>query len=146
MSRLAFAVGLLLGGCSAADRFDGAECFQIDDCGAEGVCFLAQCVDPGFTIGEVAVIAAPPVPSGFLEQQVSERLALASGFQTVTLAPTVTVDGRAVRESSALPGTLVASTAVDPSCDSVLPERPLSYSSSKTGDGYSLQVPGGAYL
>ncbi|MEL6548550.1 MAG: carboxypeptidase-like regulatory domain-containing protein, partial [Myxococcota bacterium] len=31
-------------------------------------------------------------------------------------------------------------------CDSVLPERPLSYSSSKTGDGYSLQVPGGAYL
>lgn len=147
MKPLPFCLALVvLGGCGAADRFDGAECFRINDCEDDEVCFLAQCVDAGFTIGEVALVAAPPSTSGLLEQQLERTLDLAEGFQSIALAPTVTVTGAAARAAAAVPGTLIASTATDPDCDIQLPERPLRYRSSAMAEGFNLRAPSGRYL
>ncbi len=137
---------VLTSGCGAADQFDGAECFRIDDCDDDSVCFLAQCVDAGFTIGEVAVVAAPPSSSGLLEQQLATTLDLADGFQRIELAPTVTLTGAAMRGSETVPGTLVASTPSAEGCDSALPERPLRYRSNPMDDGFTLRAPAGRYV
>lgn len=143
---LALTLTVLSGGCSADDELDGAECFRIEDCGSESVCFLARCVDPAFTLTEVRAEASPPRASGLLEQQLEDVISLNEGFQELRLRATVELRGIASAGNSAVAGVLSASSLLDSDCSPPIPGRRVAFNSAPTANGgYVLRAPTGRY-
>lgn len=140
-------VCLLLSGCAAADLFEGDECFRLEDCEeVDGICFLAQCVDPGFEFTSLTARATPPSGSGLLEQEFAEPLRLEDGYQTLSLSESRSIVG-VVRDASGerVPGTVVANTPVDPSCAGLATQRQLRFTSVSSTNGFNLRLPEGTF-
>lgn len=145
-SYIALTVTVVFGSCSADDELDGAECFRIEDCGSESICFLARCVDPAFTLTEVRAEASPPRASGLLEQQLADVISLSEGFQELRLRATVELRGLASAGDTAVAGVLSAASLLDADCSPPIPGRRVSFNSTPTSNGgYVLRAPTGRY-
>ncbi|MBC7792137.1 MAG: hypothetical protein H7Z43_00385, partial [Clostridia bacterium] len=87
----------LASGCgNKADTLDGDPCFSNNECNGNA-CFLGRCVDSGFGISSVSIDAQPSRASGALRQRVIQTIDASAGAQTVSLSPTITIDGSVTR-------------------------------------------------
>ncbi len=135
-------LGVLAGACGAEKEASRQECFSIDDCGGDQVCFLATCVDPGFSIQSAQAEMVPPSSSPYLPQQTLQPLDLRHGYQTLSLVAAVTYQGTLVAggEPQSGGGRLLATT------DGAIAGRLLSRETVVSGDGgFSLRVVPGTY-
>ncbi len=128
-------------GCALNSASEARECYSLDDCGSEQICFLGTCVDPGFSIQSVHAELMPPNNSSYLPQQLPVSLDLASGFQTLTLQEAVTLSGTvATGEGVPVPGSLVAVG------EGSIPGRDVTSEVQVTStDGFLLRVIAGTY-
>jgi len=121
----------------------GKECFSLDDCGAEQICFLGACQEPGYAFQNVYVEMLPPASSGYLEQQTPGPIDLSSGSQTLALQDAVTLSGNVVGSVGTLAGTL--SAVSDGSAG--IPGRKLQQQTAADAtSGFSLRVVPGSYV
>lgn len=127
----------LLPACAAME-LGKTECFSIADCARDSVCFLGNCVDPGYGISEVYADLAPPTESPWLQQQLPTPLRLEAGLQEVMLEGTVTFSGK-IRsaDQEELGGTLWAFA------DGSIHE--IAHQAAVTDEGFSLKVTPGEY-
>lgn len=104
---LALAAALigLTSGCSG--KVANTECFNIHDCGNDGICFLGTCRGRDYSIQQV--YAELTSPSTNLTQQTEVPLDLSTGYQRLHLDPALTVTATVTSaDSSPHDGWLVA--------------------------------------
>lgn len=138
---------VLLAGCAAEQLSAGAECFRLDDCADEdGICFLAQCVDPGFEITSLSVQAVPPSATGLLDQVVASDVRLEDGYQSLMLTSTIVISGVILdNEGEPVPGTVSAVTPSESGCTPPATGRQSRFTSNRSSGEFTLRVPTGVY-
>ncbi len=130
----------LLAGCEALES-DGAhtECFNIDDCTGGKICFLATCVDPGFSISEVYAEVTPPSTTPWLAQQLPGPLDLSVGRQDISLRGSVLFSGKVLAVGEPASGSSLTGliTVRNPG---YIPNRVIMRQASVQPSGFSLLV------
>lgn len=118
MKRVTLRALLVLSGVAgcldSSDSADVTNCFSIEDCEAGNICFLGNCVDPGYSITTVYAELTPPSSSPWLQQQNPNPLNLAHGFQELSLRAAVTLRGELHEEratGTSMTGMLRASSS-----------------------------------
>ena len=104
---LALAAALigLTSGCSS--KVANTECFNIHDCGNDGICFLGTCRGRDYSIQQV--YAELTAPNTNLTQQTESPLDLSTGYQYLHLDPALKVTGTvAAADSNPHDGWLIA--------------------------------------
>ncbi|MBI3179057.1 MAG: carboxypeptidase regulatory-like domain-containing protein [Deltaproteobacteria bacterium] len=126
-------------GCEALDDGGHTECFGIDDCTGGKICFLATCVDPGFSISEVYAEITPPSDTPWLVQQVPGALDLSVGLQDISLRNSVVFSGKVLPVGEAASGSSLTGliTVRNPG---YIPTRTVMRQASVLATGFSVQV------
>jgi hypothetical protein len=131
--QLGVAFAALGAACSSETDPSLQDCFTIEDCPGNEICFMANCVDPGYSIQNVHAELTPPADTPYLTQQTREPLQL-TGYQSLSLHGSVTLSGDVLAPGGAMAGTLVARATGN------IPGRPLVRQASVTTSGFVLKV------
>ncbi|MBN1960171.1 MAG: hypothetical protein JW841_04435 [Deltaproteobacteria bacterium] len=93
---------------SCRHKNNAQECFRIEDCGDDRICFLGTCQKQGYSIQQVYAELTPPDTTDFLRQQPSDALELSAGYQEIYLSPTIIIQGLVKSLDTLYAGTLIA--------------------------------------
>ncbi len=140
--RVGFIMLALIAAAACEDSELGGDvlvCFSIEDCPAESMCFLGNCVDPGFRITTVYAELTPPNDSPWLAQQLPDAIDVGDDMIDIPLRAAVLYTGTVLTEGdpsgdSSLTGMLTVHR------QGSIPGRDIVRQASVSSSGFSMQL------